>query len=49
MYRDLMRGAPVEVDHILGDLMERGRGYGLDTPLLQAAFVQLRVYMAARP
>ena len=24
MYRDLRKGAPVEVDHILGDLLERG-------------------------
>jgi len=46
MYRDLKKGAPVEVDSILGDLLERGRESGLTmaTPLLQAAFVNLSIY-----
>jgi 2-dehydropantoate 2-reductase len=44
MYRDLRKGAPVEVDHILGDFIERGGAYGVTTPLLKAAFVNLRVY-----
>jgi 2-dehydropantoate 2-reductase len=44
MYRDLKRGAPVEADNILGDLLERGRRNAIDTPLLQAAYVQLAVY-----
>jgi 2-dehydropantoate 2-reductase len=44
MYRDLKRGAPVEVDAILGDLLEHGRSHHLDTPLLQAGCVRLRVY-----
>jgi 2-dehydropantoate 2-reductase len=44
MYRDLRKGAPVEVDHILGDLIERGSAHGVATPLLKAAFVNLRVY-----
>jgi 2-dehydropantoate 2-reductase len=47
MYRDLRKGAPVEVDHILGDFIERGGGRGVATPLLQAAFVNLRVYQGA--
>jgi 2-dehydropantoate 2-reductase len=46
MYRDLRKGAPVEADHIMGDLVERGRSLGLDIPLLRAAFVALRVYQA---
>jgi 2-dehydropantoate 2-reductase len=46
MYRDLRKGAPVEVDHILGDFIERGNAHGVATPLLQAAFVNLRVYQA---
>jgi 2-dehydropantoate 2-reductase len=46
MYRDMMRGAPVEADHILGDLLARAKG--LDAPLLRAAYVQLSVYTAAR-
>ena len=44
MYRDLRKGAPVEVDHILGDFIERGSAHGVATPLLKAAFVNLRVY-----
>ena len=45
MYRDLRKGAPVEVDHILGDLLERGGAQRVVTPLLKAAFVHLRVYL----
>ena len=44
MYRDLQKGAPVEVDTILGDLLEHGRTHHVDTPLLQAGCVRLRVY-----
>jgi 2-dehydropantoate 2-reductase len=45
MYRDLRTGAPVEVDHILGDLLERGGAQRVVTPLLKAAFIHLRVYL----
>jgi 2-dehydropantoate 2-reductase len=48
MYRDLKKGAPVEVDAILGDLLERGHKRGLTTPILQAAFVSLSIYQRAR-
>jgi len=44
MYRDLRKGAPVEADQILGDLIERGDAHGVATPLLKAAFVNLRIY-----
>jgi len=44
MYRDLKKGAPVEVDTILGDLLEHGHSHHVDTPLLQAGYVRLRVY-----
>jgi 2-dehydropantoate 2-reductase len=44
MYRDLKKGAPVEVDTILGDLLDHGRSHQVDTPLLQACCVRLRVY-----
>jgi 2-dehydropantoate 2-reductase len=47
MYRDLRKGAPVEVDHILGDFIERGDRRGVATPLLQTAFVNLRAYQGA--
>lgn len=44
MYRDLRQGRVVEVDTILGDLVERGRGSGVPTPLLEAATVALRIH-----
>jgi len=46
MYRDLRKGAPVEADHILGDFIERGTAHRVATPLLKAAFVNLRVYQS---
>lgn len=48
MYRDLMRNAQVEVDAILGDLLDRGRKLGVSTPILQAAFLNLSIYQRAR-
>ena len=44
MYRDMMKGAPVEADHVLGDLLARAGGVA--APLLTAAYVQLKVYEA---
>lgn len=44
MYRDLIGGHPVEAEQIIGDLLQRGQQTGLDTPLLQAAYVHLSVY-----
>jgi len=49
MYRDLRKGALVEVDHILGDFIERGAAHGVATPLLQAAFVNLWIYQHRLP
>ncbi len=46
MYRDMLKGAPVEADQILGDLLARGKG--VDAPLLKSADVQLKVYEATR-
>ena len=45
-YRDLQQGKVVEVDTILGDLVERGRAGGVTTPLLEAATVALRIHNA---
>jgi 2-dehydropantoate 2-reductase len=47
MYRDLQKGARVEADQILGDLLERGRRHGVEAPLLRAAYAQLSVYSAS--
>lgn len=46
MYRDMHRGARVEADHILGDLLRRGREHGVEAPLVRAAYAQLCVYSA---
>ena len=48
MYRDLRKGAPIEADRILGDFLERCREHDMATPLLQAAFVNLRVYQGVQ-
>jgi 2-dehydropantoate 2-reductase len=48
MYRDLIKGASVEVDTILGDLLDRGQKLGPRTPLVQAAFVNLSIYQRRR-
>jgi 2-dehydropantoate 2-reductase len=44
MYRDMLAGSRVEADQILGDLLARARGFGLATPLLEAAYTTLNVY-----
>jgi 2-dehydropantoate 2-reductase len=44
MYRDLVAKNDVEADQILGDLVERGRSAGLETPLLATAYTNLKVY-----
>jgi 2-dehydropantoate 2-reductase len=44
MFRDMQKGAQPEADAILGDLLDYGRSHQLQTPLLQAACVRMRVY-----
>jgi 2-dehydropantoate 2-reductase len=46
MLRDIERGAPIEADQIIGDLLARGSGG--DYPLLQLAYAHLRTYEARR-
>jgi hypothetical protein len=43
MYRDLQKGAPVEAEQIIGDLVARARRTGINTPLLDAAFAHLSI------
>ncbi|HYE52411.1 MAG TPA: 2-dehydropantoate 2-reductase [Azospirillaceae bacterium] len=42
MLRDLQRGGPTEAEHVLGDLLRRGRAHGLDLPHLALACVHLK-------
>jgi 2-dehydropantoate 2-reductase len=46
MYRDLIKKGRVEVEQILGDLLSRGRKLSLESPLVEAAYVSLRIYQA---
>jgi 2-dehydropantoate 2-reductase len=47
MMRDIEQGAMrLEAEHIVGDLIRRGRAAGIATPLLSAAYCQLQVYNA---
>ena len=49
MYRDMTKNAPVEADHIIGDLLARGAAHNVSTPLLHATYVRLKVYASSRP
>ena len=44
MYRDMQMNLPVEVEHILGDMLRRADERELATPLLEAATVEMRIY-----
>ncbi len=48
MLRDLERGAPIEADHIVGDLLQQGREYPESSPMLRIAYAHLKAYEARR-
>jgi 2-dehydropantoate 2-reductase len=48
MLRDIQKGGRIEGDHIIGDLLRRARGFGLETPLLRIANAHLQTYEAER-
>ncbi|MBM3522986.1 MAG: 2-dehydropantoate 2-reductase, partial [Alphaproteobacteria bacterium] len=48
MLRDMERGGPTEGDHVLGDLVRRADGFGIDAPLLRIAWANLQAYEATR-
>ncbi len=51
MLRDIERGAPIEADHIVGDLIRRGGADGApsrDVSLLRLAYAHLKVYQTRR-
>jgi 2-dehydropantoate 2-reductase len=48
MLRDVERHAPIEAEHIIGDLVRRGKEDGVPTPLLQLAYAHVRCYEARR-
>jgi len=48
MYRDLTQGYEIEADQVIGDLLVRGARSGVVTPLLNAVYVNLQVYVQGR-
>jgi 2-dehydropantoate 2-reductase len=44
MYRDIKAGAPVEADHVIGDLMMRGDASKVPVPRLRTAYTHLKAY-----
>lgn len=48
MYRDLTQGYEIEADQVIGDLLVRGARSGVVTPLLNAVYVNLQVYLQNR-
>ena len=46
MMRDVERGGPVEVDHVVGDLLRRGADGA--SPMLRVAYLHLKAYEARR-
>ncbi len=48
MMKDIERGAPIEGEQIIGDLLARGRSAGLKSPLLEVVYTHLKSYEARR-
>jgi 2-dehydropantoate 2-reductase len=48
LYRDMVAGAPTEVEPVLGDFVDEARREQVDTPLLDLATSHLRVYEGGR-
>jgi 2-dehydropantoate 2-reductase len=48
MFRDIKAGAPVEADHIIGDLIARGDAAKVPVPRLRTAYTHLKAYEKQR-
>ncbi|MEU4245510.1 ketopantoate reductase family protein [Actinoplanes sp. NPDC026619] len=48
MYRDMVQGAPVEADAILGDFVAEAAKHDVPVPMLSAAYTALSIYSAKR-
>jgi 2-dehydropantoate 2-reductase len=48
MFRDIKMGAPVEADHVIGDLIARGDAAKVPVPKLRTAYTHLKVYEKQR-
>jgi 2-dehydropantoate 2-reductase len=48
MLRDIEHNAPIEADHVVGDLVTRGQSKNCNIPLLRVAYLHLKAYEARR-
>jgi 2-dehydropantoate 2-reductase len=48
MFRDIKAGAPVEADHVIGDLIARGDAAKVPVPKLRTAYTHLKAYERQR-
>jgi 2-dehydropantoate 2-reductase len=48
MFRDIKAGAPVEADHVIGDLIARGDAAKVPVPRLRTAYTHLKAYEKQR-
>ncbi len=48
MFRDIKAGAPVEADHVIGDLIARGDAAKVPVPKLRTAYMHLKAYEKTR-
>ena len=48
MLRDIERRAPIEADHIIGDLLRRSNEQAGASPLLRIVYAHLKAYEARR-
>jgi 2-dehydropantoate 2-reductase len=48
MFRDIKAGAPVEADHVIGDLIARGDAAKVPVPRLRTAYTHLKAYEQQR-
>ena len=48
MLRDMEKGLPIEAEHVIADMIERGRAKGIALPHMGTALVHLRTYLARR-
>ena len=48
MFRDITAGAPVEADHVIGDLVARADAAKVPVPKLRTAYTHLKAYERAR-
>jgi 2-dehydropantoate 2-reductase len=48
MFRDIKAGAPVEADHVIGDLIARGDAGKVPVPRLRTAYTHLKAYEKQR-